>query len=167
MVAKMMSNEKATHLMFIDADIRFPAESIISLLNANKPIVAGAYPKKSLPIDYAINKKPGGEVHGSLVEVITAATGFMMIERSVLTDMMVAYPKTKYCDSVGFGGQYEPYMFALFDTAIDSESHYLSEDWTFCRRWIDLQGQIFIDTNIKLDHIGSYSYAGALDQLRK
>lgn len=48
MVAYMMANPKATHLMFIDADINFDCLDILHMLQHDKDIVVGAYPKKDL-----------------------------------------------------------------------------------------------------------------------
>ena len=41
-------NPKATHLMFIDADINFNCQDILHMLQHDKDIVVGAYPKKDL-----------------------------------------------------------------------------------------------------------------------
>ena len=47
-VAKFLSNDEYTHLMFIDADITFPWVSIVKLLLADKDLSGGCYPKKSI-----------------------------------------------------------------------------------------------------------------------
>jgi hypothetical protein len=52
-------------------------------------------------------------------------------------------------------------LHALFDTSIDLKTdRYLSEDYTFCRRWQSLGGKIWIDPTVVLTHHGSYSYQG-------
>jgi hypothetical protein len=38
----------ATHLMFIDADITFNPEDIVRMVNADKDIICGLYPKKEI-----------------------------------------------------------------------------------------------------------------------
>tara|TARA_X000000950_G_C13876626_1_gene645089 strand:+ start:841 stop:1704 length:864 start_codon:yes stop_codon:yes gene_type:complete len=48
MVSYMMANPKATHLMFIDADINFNCIDILHMLQHDKDIIVGAYPKKDL-----------------------------------------------------------------------------------------------------------------------
>jgi len=58
LMAKMMTNKDATHFMFIDADIRFQPDSILSMLAYNKDVIGGLYPKKALPVNYVINLKP-------------------------------------------------------------------------------------------------------------
>ena len=87
-----------------------------------------------------------------------AGTGFMLIRRKVLEKMIAAYPETRYTSShhtslpSTSGNQY-----ALFDCMIDQESGaYLSEDYTFCKRWRDTGGQIWLDTESTLTHIGAY-----------
>ena len=46
----------------IYADIRFQPESIFQMLMAEKDVIGGLYPKKSLPISYVINAVPGTKV---------------------------------------------------------------------------------------------------------
>ena len=51
----MFLDSDASHLFFLDADIEWEPESIMRAVSADKDIVAGAYPKKALPIQYALN----------------------------------------------------------------------------------------------------------------
>ena len=166
LVAKMMTNDKATHFMFIDADIRFQPESIFQMLLCEKDIIGGLYPKKALPISYVINVKPGTQIINDIFPVDTMGTGFMMFKKTVVEKMIEHYgPTTKYVDDVGLGKQFEPYMYSLFDTEIDEKGHYLSEDWTFCRRWQKLGGEIYAHAKVLLNHCGHYEFAGDLSVL--
>ena len=167
LVAKFIFNQAATHLMFIDVDLGFDAESILRLLVANQDVVGGVYPMKRIPIRYVINTVPNPVVHGDLVEVSTLGTGFMCVKRHVIENMIAAHPELKYRDNIGIGPQYEPHMYGLFDTMIDPDGNYLSEDWTFCYLWRLMGGKVFADTGIKLDHTGYHKYAGDLDELKK
>jgi hypothetical protein len=166
LVAKMLFNDKATHLMFIDADIRFQPESIFHMLMADKDVIGGLYPKKVLPISYVINARPGTPIINDIFEVDTMGTGFMMVKRSVLDKMIAAYPHTKYVDDVGLGKQFEPFMYALFDVEIDEKGHYLSEDWAFCRRWAKLGGKVYAHSKVLLNHTGFFEFQGDLDKLK-
>ncbi len=38
--------------------------------------------------------------------------------------------------------------------------HYLSEDYTFCRRWRALGGEIWLDTQGALVHTGAQDFVG-------
>jgi hypothetical protein len=165
LMAKMMTNAAATHFMFIDADIRFQPESIFMMLAADKDVIGGLYPKKALPISYVINVKPGTQIINDIFPVDTMGTGFMMFKRHVYEKLCAAHPECKYVDDVGLGKQYEPTMFSIFDTEIDERGHYLSEDWTFCRRWARLGGEIYAHAKVLLNHSGHYEFAGDLDVL--
>jgi hypothetical protein len=37
---------------------------------------------------------------------------------------------------------------------------YLSEDFSFCRRWTRMGGEIWADLESKLTHVGAYSFTG-------
>jgi hypothetical protein len=50
-VAKFMSKEENTHLMFIDADITFSWVSIVKLILMDKEVSGGCYPKKMINWD--------------------------------------------------------------------------------------------------------------------
>ena len=165
LMAKMMTNTAATHFMFIDADIRFQPEAIFMMLATDKDVIGGLYPKKALPISYVINVKPGTMIQNDIFPVDTMGTGFMMFKRHVYEKLCAAHPETKYVDDVGLGKQYEPTMYAIFDCEIDEKGHYLSEDWTFCRRWAKLGGEIYAHAKVLLNHSGHYEFAGDLSVL--
>lgn len=165
LMAKMMTNAKATHFMFIDADIRFQPESIFHMLTCEKDVIGGLYPKKSLPVNYVINLKGQTKIQGDIFTVDTMGTGFLLFKREVYEKLIDAHPETKYVDDVGLGKQYEPYMYAIFDVGIDAKGHYLSEDWLFCRRWQELGGEIWAHGKVLLNHIGHYEFQGDLSKM--
>lgn len=162
LMAKMMTNTMATHFMFIDADIRFQPESIFQMLSYEKDVIAGLYPKKTIPTNYVINLLPQTKINGDVFTVDTAGTGFLLFKRSVYEKLIAAFPETKYVDDVGLGKQYEPMMYAIFDCKIDERGHYLSEDWLFCRRWQSIGGEIWAHSKVLLNHIGHYEFQGDL-----
>ena len=165
LMAKMMNNEKATHFMFIDADMRFQPESIFQMLAYEKEVIGGLYPKKSIPSNYVINLLPQTKIQGDIFTVDTMGTGFLLFKRSVYERLIAAHPETKYVDDVGLGKQYEPMMYAIFDCKIDEKGHYLSEDWLFCRRWSAIGGEIWAHSKTLLNHVGHYEYQGDLSKM--
>lgn len=168
LVAKFLANEKATHLMWVDADIRWDPASVLRMVLYEGGVVCGLYPMKGIPIRYVLNALPGGRRVGPLLEVSTSGTGFMLIKREVIENLIKAMPETKYKDSLNLGAQFEPYMYALFDTMIDENGYYLSEDWTFCKRVREkLKVPIWVDTEIKLDHAGTYNFQGNVEEIKK
>jgi hypothetical protein len=168
LVAKFLNVPEATHLMFIDVDLGFDPESIIQLLCDNQDIIGGLYPKKSLPISYVVNTVPTPKTDGAnIVEVSTLGTGFMLIKRHVIEKMIAHHPELKIKDNIGYAPECEKYMFALFDTLIDDNQNYLSEDWAFCYRWRKMGGSIFANTSIKLDHSGFYKFQGDPSEIKR
>lgn len=168
LIAKAMANQSATHIMFIDSDIRFDPESILRMILADAGVICGLYPMKGIPIKYVLNIIPNARQIGNLFEVSTAGTGFMLIKREVIQSLMDKMPELKYKDSLNLGPQYEPNMYAFFDTMIDENGHYLSEDWTFCKRVREVLRQpIWVDTTVKLDHMGAYNFQGDTDHITK
>lgn len=165
LMAKMMTNQSATHFMFIDADIRFQPESILQMMACDKDVIGGLYPKKALPVNYVINLKRETKVQGDIFTVDTMGTGFLMFKRHVYEKLCVAHPETKYVDDVGLGKQFEPTMYSIFDVQIDEKGHYLSEDWLFCRRWAALGGEIWAHGKVLLNHIGHYEFVGDLSKM--
>jgi hypothetical protein len=165
LMAKMMTNQSATHFMFIDADIRFQPESILQMMACDKDVIGGLYPKKALPVNYVINLKRETKVQGDIFTVDTMGTGFLLFKRHVYEKLCAAHPECKYVDDVGLGKQFEPTMYSIFDVAIDEKGHYLSEDWLFCRRWVALGGEIWAHGKVLLNHIGHYEFVGDLSKM--
>lgn len=168
LVAKFLAFEpKSTHLMFIDADIGFEPEEVLKLILANKDVAGGLYPKKSLPIQYVVNRIPNSQKEGNLVEVANLGTGFMLIKRQVIETLIQRRPDLHYADAIGLDPKYDPYKYALFDTQIDpSTKEYLSEDYYFCKLWRENGGQIWADLSINLKHTGYYAFNGDPELLR-
>jgi GT2 family glycosyltransferase len=107
------------------------------------------------------------QVKNGLIEVLDAGTGFMLIKRDVLEQMITAFPEIKYVrdmTSLNADGSIDrttDTQYALFDGSIDEESRrYLSEDYTFCRRWQKIGGRIWTDPEIVLNHVGTHVFRG-------
>ena len=107
------------------------------------------------------------QVKNGLIEVLDAGTGFMLIKRGVLEQMITAFPEIKYVrdmTSLNADGSIDrttDTQYALFDGSIDEESRrYLSEDYTFCRRWQKIGGRIWTDPEIVLNHVGTHVFRG-------
>lgn len=99
-------------------------------------------------------------IEKNLTKVKHIATGFMMIQRTVIEKMSAAFPSTKYVDDVNFLKPNEnQFAYALFDCGVE-EGHYFSEDWLFCHRWTKMGGSIWADVSISLNHTGIEDYQG-------
>jgi len=117
--------------------------------------------------DYAINFKFVNRdakqiaIENGLIRLHDGATGFMMIKREAIDKMIKAYPELKYNNDLNTGPELQDYFYAMFDTMIDpKDKRYLSEDYTFSRRWQDLGGDIWLDPTISLNHYGTFNFMG-------
>lgn len=178
-VEKFMQSD-ATHLLFIDADVAFHQDAVFSLLAADKDVICGVYPKKlyiwdrwerdlnpqepayqkclDFNLNIKIGEKPVEKEAGRYVEVLDAATGFMMIKRQVIEKMKEAYKDTLSCRNDVQGYSVDEYV-ALFDCMIDPETRrYLSEDYAFCRRWQQVGGKIHADIANVMGHEGTFTF---------
>ena len=138
----------------------------------DKPIMAAAYPKKALPIQYAINfkfvnqEKKQIRIENGAVEVLDASTGFFLVKRETIEKMMQEYPELHYRNDSNIDEKFNKYCYSFFDTIHDPEDNrYLSEDYTFCRRWQKLGGEIWLDPNTKLNHVGTHSFEGDITKI--
>lgn len=118
--------------------------------------------------DYAINftfldrEKRSIEVENGLIKLHDAGTGFMMIKREAILKMIENFPELKYNNDVAINNdKLGDHYYSLFDTMIDPvDRRYLSEDYTFCRRWQSIGGTIYLDPTISLNHYGHFCFAG-------
>lgn len=108
------------------------------------------------------------QIQNGLISVKDIGTGFMLIKKSVIEIMMYKYDNFKYVNNVagyssGNDSKIKEYFYTLFDTEIDPISKvYLSEDYLFCKRWIECGGECWLDLSCNLNHTGSMDYKGAV-----
>ncbi len=198
-VARFMADEKASHLMFIDADITFSWVSVIKLVLMNKDLSGGCYPKKMInwdkvkaniekekeikedalmakSLDYVFNPvyqtqqidgqvKLTAQINNGMIKVKDIGTGFMMIKKECFEILMYKHADLKYRNNVaGYHTEKAAeYFYTLFDTDIDPESRvYLSEDYLFCKRWVDCGGECWLDLSVSLNHTGVMDFRGCV-----
>jgi hypothetical protein len=183
LVSRFLDHPMATHMLFIDADIGFEPDQVFRMLEFGGDVVAGMYPLKLIdwasglsrahsgePVETAALRYVGSPCSGAqaqtrdgFVTADYAGTGFMLIRREVFTRMAEAYPHLRYtaCHNSA-KPSLSPNQYAFFDCMIEPETgDYLSEDYTFCKRWRDIGGEIWLDTQGGLTHVGAYEYVGA------
>jgi len=181
-VARFMQKApRATHFLFIDADVHFDPESVMRLVSSGHDVSCAVYPKKVIMWDQAAAAISSGKdlakASASLVmnfkfsqtpivngfaEVLDGPTGFLMIKRDVFTRMFARYPELN-CKNDHQNRDFDDYC-AVFDCMIDPiNRRYLSEDYAFCRRWQQMGGQIFADVTTTLGHVGNLRFHGKLE----
>ena len=179
----------ATHLMFIDADINFNPNDVVSMVKADKDVIGGIYPKKEInwaTVKQAIARDvPEDQLKyhtGSFVvnlvdyatsvtvpvdqpvEVQNMGTGFLLIKREVFDKLKPTVPS--YSNDVADLGNTigaKEIIHEYFATSIEeSTNRLLSEDYHFCSIYRALGGQIWAAPWVVLSHIGTYAFEGRL-----
>ena len=185
-LARMFLESDLTHLMFVDADIHFPQTAIFDLLEADKDIVCGIYPKKEIDwqrigeaaregkdnlqdfagayvINFVEQDKDEEVPAGSVFEVRHGGTGFMLIKRRVFEELRDKVPHYRTSTVQDAEGNYiKPLTPEFFATSIDKTGALLSEDYHFCELWRKHGGKVYANPFIHLEHIGTYIYTGNL-----
>ncbi len=183
-LVKMFYDTECTHLMFIDADISYKAEDILSMIDADKDIICGVYPKKRIAWEKINNALAQGIIGEDLkhytgdlvinklnyidtpianksepVEIFNGGTGFMLIKREVF-DLLKPHCPTYTNDMLP---TQQEIVTEYFATSIEPDSNrLLSEDYHFCRL-ARLNGiKVWAAPWVELGHIGSYKFEGKL-----
>jgi hypothetical protein len=182
LVARFMDHQNATHLLFVDSDIGFEVRQIQRFLAFDRDVMAGMYPMKAdIWDDAALDRVRAGEPcdtaayqfagtptqplrrSGAFVAADFAGTGFMMIKREAIARLFTAYPQLRYRGAHNTHPAYvSPHQYALFDCTIDEESNeYISEDYAFCLRWRKIGGEIWLDTEGRMLHVGPKEFCAS------
>jgi hypothetical protein len=184
LVALFLDDPAATHLLFIDADIGFEPDQVMRLVASGGDMVGGAYPIKrvnwdkarkvieeqrpntrSAVLDYVLEVEDPERIAvvSGFARVRYAGTGFLMIRRQALERMCRHYASLQFRreHSIADSLAASPNRFALFECMIEPLTGiYLSEDFSFCRRWTDMGGEIWADLESRLNHVGPTTFYG-------
>ena len=175
-----------THLMFIDADIKFDANDIMLMIAADKDIICGLYPKKEInwqqvaistaagvPVDQLKNHTGAmvvnlvGQVGDVIVpaneplEITNGGTGFMLIKRGVF-ESLKPFVATYHNDVLDTAGEFKPDLMHEYFPVMVEDSRLLSEDFAFCTIARRQGFQVWAAPWVRLGHYGSYLFEGSL-----
>lgn len=177
------------YLMFIDADIGWNPHDILPMIEADKDIICGIYPKKEInwhgvkaaveagvPVEQL--KHHSGALVVNLVdysgtvtvprkdplEIWNGGTGFMLIKRSVfegLKDKVAAYTNdvVDLNNSVNPGDQIHEFFAVSIE---EGTNRLLSEDYHFCMLARKHGYKVWAAPWVSLGHVGSYLFEGTL-----
>lgn len=121
LVGMFLKIPEASHLMFIDADIEFSADSVLRLLRHDQDVIGGPVPRKMFDWEGIANAAAKGDpepwnqwshygigfefkdnkpgqfiVNKGLLKMRNLGSAFMLIRRDVIESMIDAYPETRY-----------------------------------------------------------------------
>ncbi len=131
--------KEATHLFFVDSDLKFEPRSFIGLLKSGLPICAGVYRRRQEPEEYPAllethPEKGGLWVEDGFVMHKRVPTGFLCIRRDIIEEMAAASEK------MIIHGQDGPVP-RLFYTKLNDEKKFVGEDYAFCDDYMARYGR--------------------------
>jgi len=184
LLSQFLDDPLATHLLFLDADIGFEPEQVLRLIQCGADMCAAVYPVKRLDWDkvrqtietarpdpataalsyvFEVDDPSAVIERAGFVKVRYAGTGFLMVRRQAAEKMCVRYPHLQYKrDHSIDAATVSNNRFALFECMIADDGTYLSEDFAFCKRWTDMDGEIWADLKSTLCHVGPMTFRGDL-----
>lgn len=174
-----MNIPDATHLMFIDADIKFRVEDVVRMIKADKPLIIGPVPLKGYDWEairhralnneedisrtggiFNINHLPDNsmEDENEPFEIEHGGAAFMMIRRDVFENLKPHTPiYTNGGASVAPGEEIHDY----FRVEINNDTqHLLSEDYFFCHSYRKIGGRVWCAPWCEVGHFGSHLFNG-------
>lgn len=142
-IVKMAQKLGSTHLLFVDADMKFDAGIIENLLKRGKEIIGADYNYRKLPQERIAqsrdveNKIIWEEHENGLIECAYVGTGMMLIDMKVFDNIP------------------EPWF--VVEHYKDGTLKWGEDVW-FCKEARNAGYKIWLDTTLKVKHIGEYEY---------
>jgi hypothetical protein len=192
----------ATHMFFLDGDVGVSAEDILTLAALDVEFSAIPYSKRVVDFARAVDSVQGIKEanprvlasllatpafnvpfqqddipeqyaqHG-LVRASHAATGAMLLKRSVFEKMKAAGKAQEILEGIsnaqegrslygdgqtmGAGGPLEP-MNEYFSYAKDEKGLFIGEDYNFCQTWREMGNDVWLKLSAKSVHVGEMSF---------
>ncbi len=141
---------KADIIVFIDYDLSWRPQDLLKLIQTEGDVVGGTYRCKHDEVNYMGTIETGEgfrpvvrQSDGAIAAKLLPA-GFMKITKEAVDTFMVAYPELCY------GPQYHMAV-DLFNHGVH-ERVWWGEDYSFCRRWREKCGEIWLVPDLSLDH---------------
>jgi hypothetical protein len=147
-----------TDLVFIDGDLFWEGDELEKLMSHDVDVVGGAYPYKNDSGNFPLRWSSQGLMEENGLWIVQAVTpGFLRISRRALNRIVAELPYLKVADSHDSG---EMWMF--FDNAARQNGVY-DEGYVFCEHWRCVGGTVYLEPDLKIQHIGMRAWqAGSI-----
>lgn len=161
-LTRLFLESDCSHILFIDSDLIFSNDHIKRILSHDEDIVGGMYPKKKEgQVEWVCNAlEPQPDMdERRLTQLKYIGTGFICIARRVFEKMIEVYGEAIVynLDEHQEIKEYDFWSCGVYKFK-DGTRRYLSEDWYFCQRALDLGFKVYGDNAIALRHSGSAIY---------
>ena len=139
-------NSDCTDLVFLDADVSWRKEDLVTLCQFDLDLVGGVYPYKREGVEgMPYRSLDGAEIKDGILEVEGLPTGFMRIRRNVIETLMESSKTYSNMQKDVTG------IPLLFERTLDGDIR-LGGDLNFCRKWREAGGKLHAFTEAHLGH---------------
>lgn len=140
---------KADVIVFIDHDVSWKPQDLLTLIETDGDVVCGTYRFKKDEVEYmgAIIPKADGTPmvrDDGCILAHSVPAGFLKITKNAVNQFIKAHPHLLY------GDRFAPHV-DLFNHGAHDFVWY-GEDYSFSRNWRDAGGQIWIIPNLDINH---------------
>lgn len=155
-----------SHLLFIDADMEFAPELVMDMLVLNKPVTGTFYRKKNDKVEWVGLSEGQQSIENGFMPVDAVGMGVTLISRDCIATMIEKYPELVYDvpeeDPLElFSNQKLKKVVRFFDKMPLGYAH-RAEDFSFCKRYRDVGGEIYANVAHQVGHIGTKNFKGRL-----
>lgn len=141
-------DSKADVIVYIDYDLSWDPQDLLTLIETPGDVVAGLYRFKEEIEHYmgvmTVSNGPPEVRNDGCIKASRVPAGFLKVTKECIDKFMSAYPDLIY------GPQYNPSI-DLFNHGA-YKRQWWGEDYAFSRRWVDCGGEIWVVPNINLNH---------------
>ncbi len=142
-------DDKADVIVFIDHDVSWKPQDLLTLIETEGDVIAGTYRFKRDEVEYmgALLTGVGGVPivrKDGCVMAHSVPAGFLKITKHAVNSFIKAYPNLCY------GERHKPHI-DLFNHGAHDHVWY-GEDYAFSRNWRDCGGEIWLIPDLDINH---------------
>lgn len=184
-IAAHFLDSDADLLLMLDSDQGLERATIERMIDLGQPVVGCLYPMRrynwgnvhvqgsladpnlvpNQALNYVGALAADGQGQVAIVDGFAKAThvgtGAMIIRREAFEKLMSHFPELRGC---GFGEDAYPELrnnWGFFNPVFREDGLPLSEDISFCRRWLETGGEIWADVVGRTSHVGPHAFTGS------
>jgi len=139
-----------SEVIFVDDDMSWEPEDLMTLLQTQGDVVAGNYRYKMDEVRFmglpALGDNGRPMVRGDgCVQMIGVPAGFLRVSRNAISQILEAYPTLR----IGNDGNVDLFNHGAHDGV------WFGEDFAFSRRWMEMGNNIWCPPHLTLVHNGT------------
>jgi hypothetical protein len=155
-----------SHMLFIDSDMGFQPDMVTDMLMFDEPIVGAIYPQRKFPQSWAGSGTGDAvtERRGNFMKVEGVGMGCTLIRRDAVTKMVEQMPElidtrlTLHPAGEMLRGAGTNRIIRAFEKLDLPERGLVSEDLSFCIRWLRCGGSVWAAIGYKISHVGPFDF---------